>query len=1283
MVEPALLESVNNPDNTVECELRIVWGGPVARPFEGLIGIDGGTLYALRNLSLQADSIGTIRPEGRSKITILRHSPSLFGGVDLLVRGELDSKLSLQFMDPFTNQTKQLQVALRDVMQGNWLEPLDDRGTRCAIERQTHDRLRVESQQSAMVNIGEAWQARVTGYRTGLPAGPYTLTTNILRDGIRAGEERSQQVVIDQEGSFPTIECEFVPADEAAYLIEFSLRRKRLGGLVNSQVSLTRRTELIALDPAGSTKHIIDWKPVLSYEMHEAASGSGRDWFSSLSELQRVASIGAAARGPSAEIQAAIHHGELGTRELDITPAVDDPLPQKCLTVGADSWIALPLTGLQEGVPHRLQVRVPTDQPLHLAISIRTPGSDGELPALSPDWGFVIDARECANDGRMATHEIMFWPGQFQTYLLFANMDHDQPASIVSLALEAAEVGRFSAESTPSISEMLGQQRMVGLYLDKPLIAEGFSTAGVNDPVNGRPLCSLSTWFDATERLGQYMHWAAADTLVLKVYADGGAIFPSQRLDPSRRFDNGTFFTDGRSPDIKDCVELLLRRFDRDGQRLILAIDFDSALPALARWDNQPGLLKRDIQGNAWPPASPHDRTRHVRYNPLDSRVQAEIGLVIGEISQRYAGHRSFAGIALQLDQDSHMVFAGDKWCVDPQILQQFASAVGVHPPKEDQLQQWLGSAARLAFLNWRAQEMTKFYSALASTLATHQPGAKLYLNAVRLWERLPDSRAFIDPEAILRSPSEYLMAYGIDVEGLATAEHVVLMNGSLNRFREHTDSQDWMLKLSSVRALQNRPGGLAASVVVQQPVGSQLLELERLASTSRNSTSNWIFPHASGWGDYARKELISQLYYNDSQLLVSGGWLPVAGQEPATRSLYQALRQFPPITLDDVQLSDPQSNVRVRQGVYHGKMYVQIVNNAPWSETIKLRVQGNSAANVRQLGSADPLQSTIAESQLMRSGEQWEWTVPPLSLRGLEVDDPTAKVMEVGHGTNAKTITRLAKELQTLEEIIVGAGDPAQRSVLSDLNGDFEDAGDALKPRGWSLSMLPGVKIYRTNELPHSGRSSLVIENESEASAWIQSQSITPPASGRLAVHAWLRAPTAAKSTRVRLSVIGRLKNGERYERWQFFGEDGTDRALANDWGRRPAVLVVADVPTQELTDIQVAIDLVGPGKIWVDDVEIFELRLHPDERIYLRGQVLVAKEKLAAANPYPAELLLDSHWGHYLSKYQSLQSQGNGESPGRMAESPPHPLQPQSQNDTKPVIQQWRDGLRGRWRR
>jgi hypothetical protein len=451
------------------------------------------------------------------------------------------------------------------------------------------------------------------------------------------------------------------------------------------------------------------------------------------------------------------------------------------------------------------------------------------------------------------------------------------------------------------------------------------------------------------------------------------------------------------------------------------------------------------------------------------------------------------------------------------------------------------------------------------------------------------------------------------------------------------------------------------------------------------------VFPYSTAHDHYARKSLIHQIYDADPQLLVSGGWLPAGGQTASLQPLYRTLRELPAVEFSDFPLPNTQSNLRVRTARHAGRTYLQLINNAPWSEKVTLQIDSTrepSRLAARLLGKPiDALQERAFPDEITRnSNKVWELELPPFDLLAIEVQDPDLTLQAVAHRSRKEVVPRISAELSQIEKIVADAGDPTQQSRLSDLVGDFENWTSDGRPRGWNISSLPNMEISPATELPRSGRLSMLIDNRQpgETAAWVQSEPIAPPRTGRLTVQAWLRAPPAGERCLVRLSVVGRTRNGQRFERFEDYGGRSESRAIANDWGRRPATLHVADVPTQDLVELRVAIDVIGRGKVWVDDVEVFETLLHPDERIYLRGQVLVAKQNLENQNPFPAEQLLDSHWGQYLASHKPEDSEG-----ARLAEAVPlQTREPEGQskanwNATKPVFQQWRESIRDRWKR
>ncbi len=1275
--------------NSLDCEFRIVWGGTLPRPYDGTITIDRGTVKLVRNLNLQADAIGTVNSIDPKSLQVLPASPTQFGGVDVRIKSDVDCTLQLSFKDPLTAESMVRTLSLKQVLQGNWIESLDERGSRVAIERLVQDRLRVKLDRAHTVfETDETWRAQVSGYRTGLSAGEYELRTHFQGARGPVGDEQLRLVTVDKLGTFPAIDVELItPSDEGAYLVEFTLVRRRfINSFVSTAAALTRRLDVVAISSKRRADQIIDWQPLVELDALAASKPGGLAWLAPLHDLSDT--LGMRNVWQQVNLQAygskpPVSHGRLESRTI---ATIESEKPVQVLTLGPNSWLALPISGLASNKPHRLRVKLPTDQPMELAVSVRAPDEMGNLPSLSRDTGIQIAPRECSTDGRFSTHDIIFWPQNGNNYLLLANTSETMMASVGTIDVEVAMLAASAVEIVPQAS------RRVGLYLDKPLMAESFSAPRVFDPITNRPLDSWQTWFTAAERLDQSMTWIEADTLLLKVFCEGGAIFPNEKLEPTGRFDSGLFYSDGRSEELKDYVELLLRRFDRDGRQLILAIDLDTPLPALASFEeSQKSTLQRDLSGQTWPRRRNAARHRIRRYNPLDSRVQAELIAVVREIVSRYGHHPAFGGISLQLDQESQFIFAGDRWGLDAATLAKFAQAQGVVLPPTEQLETSWDGPVRLAFLNWRSQELTKLFVRMSEVINAKQSTAKLYLNAIRLWEKSPSEDDFLQPQLIVRNPAEYLLAFGIDAEALEVLPHVTLLQGRLERERESVSSSEWILELASERALQIPATSGTAALVIQQPTGFQLEAIEQLGNIAQSPSGDWVFPYSTSHDHYARKSLIQQIFDADHHLLASGGWLPAGGQNSSLQQLYRTFKELPPIKFDDFPASSTQTNLRVRTAQHGGRTFIQLVNKAPWTENVTLQVAGTrprSQLAPRLLGSPiDTLNNLNFPPEIANTDAGiWDLQIDPYGLVALEVNDPQLVLQSVKHRGTHEVVPRIAAELAQIEKIVADAGDATQQHRLAELLGDFEYWTNASKPRGWNVSSLPDVHITATADLPHSGKQSLLIDNRSkgDTAAWIQSEPITTPRTGRLAVQAWLRVPPAGESCRVRLSVVGRMKNGDRFERYEDYGGQSESRAIANDWGRRPATLYVADVPTDELVELRVAIDVIGRGRVWVDDVEVFEALLHPDERIYLRGQVLVAKQNLESRNPFPAEQLLDSHWGHYLSTYRPADHATTQLAAKEPLQSKEVDLKNKSNwNSTKPVFQQWRESMRDRWKR
>ncbi len=1292
-------------------ELRIVWGGSSQRVFQGSIRIDNGSIKLLRNLSQQSDSIGSIVNTEPATLKVLGHSASTFGGADVMIEGAATSRITIRFVHPATNQPVESSFLISEVLDDRWLRKLDEQGNRIAAERQMQDRLRVRSgQPSSIFPADSTWSGTLSGYRCGLPAGEYQLMTRLLDQNAddTIVSEHDQTVTIDQQGNFnvPSLQVA-LPKLESCYAIEFSLHRKRfLHSFVSSSQSLKRRIDLVVFDSNAPSKSIESWAPVATIQPLNAQWWSSMNWLPNLSSTQQLIQL----PNFTEHNKRLVNHGPQSSRKVG---------EEECLVLGPSAWQAYPLAIEHPGQPHRMRVRVPRDQAQQLVISIRDYHANGELTTLNVDSGIVLGERQASSESfgasQWSDHEIVFWPRSSRPMLLMLNASSTEDAAFGDVQLE---VGQLLAR-TPSVNVVKGptnasgnSPRNIALYLTKPLIADAFGGQRSIDPVTKRALDSWLTWQQSAERLALYMQNSGYNTLILNVASDGGAVLPLSRLAATTRFDSGAFFSDGRSPEIKDFVELLCKHLDRSGLKLIVTLDLNAHLPGLIKYEmddsknadlKNTGLYQVNLEGKPWQLDS-DSSNRRVLYNPLHSQVQVELEQIVREVSNRYSSYDCFKGIAFDLGEASHFIFAGDRWGYDESTLKRFEASTQSKLPAREALPTTMQGPLRLAYLNWRARELSTFFVRLADIVRDSKADAKLLLNPISLWQRQPSQHEYADAIATSRNLSDTLLAAGLDLAWLKQNPQVAILRGQTECALGSDLERAWLSRAASDAGLVHASTGNSSGTIhLQRPVGmvipeaNKLQNLNQQTSNPTHSPSNlvWCYPVAAGLGPQLRKSSIEQLYREDSLLVADGTWMPPQGDSLQLETFRRTLAELPNVPMQTVKIDRDENNLRLRSVKVGNDTYLQLINNASWTEHVTMDVK---IANIRGVyevlggkelvinGAATSSQSSSRmDANGSRASTIWQFDLSPYELIAFKVSDPQFKLNSFVHSPDPSLIEKMKREIDSLENMMTLISDSARAESLDVPGGDFENWIDGLRPSGWTVSSLPQVSIRQEKSLPHSGSSCVVIENinQSQVSAWIQSDKIRIPESGRLVVNAWVRAPSAGKMPQVlRLSLIGRTRDGRRYQRSHQFGTQPSGSDVAIDWGKRPVTLFVTDLPSAELSELYVAFDLVGPGKVWVDDIQALEAYLSPDERIQIRSQIFLAKEKLRDNNAFPAEQVLNSHIARYLA---SIKAKPTMQAPvnNQQFDEPEKSTAGSRWNNSPPILQQLRESMRERWQK
>ncbi len=1254
-------EATVDPASSVHCELRFVWGSTLPRTFAGTISLETGTIRQVRNLSLQADSIGKVRSKSASELEILPHSPATFGGLDLSVNAPKDTRVTVSSQNPISGEIVRHDATVQELLAGTWIKPLDKEGARIAFERQVYDRIRVDvGRDQTIFRPGESLAIKITGNHTGLDPGAYVLSV-----GYEAQKPLStQRVVVDAAGSFPVVQVPVAaPRTDGAHLLTVSLSHDHLlSSVIASSAVLLRRLDIVVVDDRATPTGIVGWKPLAEIDAYQASQPGSLAWLAPeevrkalpIQTVSDVASKWNYINPLAGSLTTPETFGELGSRTV-IDTASESSQSAQCLTLASRASVTFPLGKLKPGVPHRLSVTYPTDNPMHLAVTIRPRSGNGRQ---SVDSAIRLEPIACSETGDVTRHEVLFWPDEGTSTVTFYNPHPSWDAAIKTVLVSAAENGPTTANAS--------SQRHTGVYLSQPILVDAMAAQRDPDPSIGRRYEGWRTWHTALERLGQYMSWMEADTLFVNVLSSGGGILVNDTLTPTLRFDSGPFFSDSRSPHQKDVVELLLRLADRDKRHVVLLLNIDSILADLAALPDErspDSLYQKNVRSDPV-------KSQAQQYNPLHESVQASLRRAIAEVMSRYGNHGSLAGVGLQLGRKSQFVFRGDTWGYSPGNVTAFEKHAGGKLSTAVSMEEvFRQDSIRASFLSWRANQLTEFFQELTATVRSGKSDAKLYINLSRLWASPPTAEDFFDPQGALRSPGNLLLSCGVDATQLAAIDGLELISGGRPRGDDSVNSADWMLDLASQQCLAVLPAKDQATCIVQTPSTS-------IEVSSSEGQPTQIYPALTASGRFALKDLVGAIYQSDRTQITTGSWAPRQGDVHWQRELFSTLRALPPVPMMTTE-EQTATNVRVRTVTHMGKTYFQIINNASWSETVSLTVQYPAQASVRELGLGPS--RLVLESSRPRVLNTWAIQLRPFDVAAVEVGSEDVVLLGIDYTSPEEALRYVASELAGVETVVSRAGDPTQQSPMVDLGGDFERWSAEERPLGWTLSSLPQVSLAQSTELPRSGRSSLMVTNRgrSNTSAWIQSRPIVPPRTGRLLVSAWLRVSAASEPALVRLSVSGRLDSGETFERWALVGGLSPDqKRLPIDWGRRPFQLHVSDMPLDQLKSMRVGVELIGSGKVWIDDVEVYELQLMPHEWRHLQGQILVARDRLAEGNPYPAYKLLESHWGQYASRLSHAP-----EPAMTPAQADAFERSASGWNNSTPVFEKWRESLRQRW--
>ena len=1281
---------------------RFSWGGGTAQTWAGKIVADKGSVSDVSPLGLTADAPASVVKVGK-EIQIGHWSPTDYGGADISVEGDWQTEIKiLLFSREHPDSKFERTVTLGDLVAGQVSGEIDLLGNRCSVVRVPGDELEVDLQREHLVfNSGEQFSFWIRPNATAL-----TERTVVCRVRLMAaypnGRANSRPIVtktlnyeLDMFGSAESQQVKLtLPDEEAVYNIQIELAPSRYQASFGPKKGAIERTvQLIVLESNRKSNvsqlNYVEpdrqrWRKIATEDPVKHESNTFPSWsqFSRMTGLASQDALGNELRSPISFDR------------------------QTLVKLAPGGWQAIPLTTDHLNKPHVIEIEYVADGELALGISVLQPDASGQIPTHGFDSGVYIPKSlvpDGETDKTIQHHRLMVWPKTKTPYLLVANRHANKNAIVGKVNIYAGpdhvEASEFHTERDQSF-----KSRKLMAFFETPLFSESFGARIALDPAMETPLDDWRMFYEGASRFIEYLKANSYRGAFVTVASDGSSIYPSQLMALSPKFDNGTFFSTGQDPIRKDVLEMLFRMFEREGLSLVPALAMSgplSEVEALRKRSaaNQSVISNEinsdfdmvDLNGATRP--NTIDKRLPV-YNPLDRTVQHAVRKIVQELSQRYKSFESFDGVAILCRPDTYTLLPGRQWGYNPMTVQRFfqlQSDLDSVPSQWASVQDILLGSHGKAWIQWRAAEMTKWYQSMANDVTQAIPNGKLYLAPVDLY-RNEETASALSPslhasadfdEIMLHLGFEQPLVRGNGIRESEEESNIVLLNPHRIAPDQTLSSQRIDLEVESSNQANryfsqlNYAGDLFshriswahfAQLQAQSPFGNQSSALMRLQQMTPAGILN-------------RKRFAESLKNRDSRLLIDGGWMMSMGQEASTLEMMNVFGRLPDVRFENVARSGKTTvesttatksdinsdSVAIRKVRFEGQTYLYAVNVSPWATSVQLVLRGNgqvpelmSLSNelfkVGVVALAENKQGGPAKD----GGSQYliEFKIPPYGLVGART---MAELDFAGYrlGLPSDAERELRRHVFVLQSKLTKAGNPQSLPVLENPNFEFNrtptmgswDTGqqstEKIRLETVSNATGSGQQPLEGNLNRKIGQASLLMVNDSSTPVWVRSNFFEPTETGRLSISVWLKTNDPNNQPPLRLALEGK-SDGINYYRFGSVGSlspDSKSNQLESRWKR--FAVHFDDLPVDGLDNVRIGFDLMGPGQVSIDNVEVFDRWFDENDAKAITQLLASAEPLLSSPETFDScRRLLEGYWPRFLDQFIELDDKESGSS-------------------------------------
>jgi len=1236
----------------VAARLRIEWGGGSERVWQGSISLSTGRLFGITALGLEADEVSTIAGD-EQQIILSGRSPRVYDGLDVSFEAPRDATLRIDLAAGDEGTVEPVEIVVGDLLDNAHNSALDKSGNRLSARRAPGDRLRVKFDRDHLIfAAGETWNLEVEPAMGGIPPeSRLRLSSRLLAtDGTQAWiDEREWTSPAEGALSNPVSLSVPMPQADGVYDLVLQMSKRSLTDRLGLRVAgEERRVQVVVVSDQRAGYTSPDDQP--AFDVLAEIDPANPAWWERIATWQanmpKMPSMPALPAMPS--IPNMMRRGPLG---IGAVSPLDHPLG-KLAQLGPGgrepdtAWEAYPLPVSRPGQPHIIELEYPADVPQTLGLSIIEPNAAGIVTPIGLDSGMYRPPEARDNVPAVERHRLIFWPRTNSPLLLVTNRRHGTravygklrllgpKANIWSPLVRTTETFATLPRAVPPDNPSLG--RMLLAYYDRPLFPENFGAPQALDATSatsGRTLHDWNTFRTGGVRLMEYLHHVGYNGVIVSALADGSTIYPSNLVQPTPRHDDGVFFASAQDPVRKDVLEMMFRLCNREQVRLIPSVQFTAPLATLEQLlrsgdPSTEGIAMVGVDGQPWTVKHSVRQGLAPYYNPLNPKVQQAMLDVIDELVDRYHAHESFGGLAIQLSADGYTQFPGVEWGMDAETITRFEqqTSIDLRSAGDDPRARASVILAnyRPTWIAWRSQQLAAWYRRVGDLVQQRKPGTNVYLLGGDMLRR-PELERELKPTLPKRiSVDQLWSAVGIEPSLLRNLPGLVLL-------RPHRQTPVNSLSVSGVDLEFNSASEWDDEFITPAAPGWLFFhppQETRLASFETKSpfrkTYSRIVMQASPGGSANRQRFAHALARHDATILADGGWLLPLGQEDELRDLIAAYRSLPAAPFDT--LSASTAPVTIRTHADSKRSYLYLVNDSPWKATVTLAVEAPAGCRL------DPLGASRRFPPLQIDGDRQSWTIDlaPYDVVAGAFSSPAARISQPSVRLPTQATDALDTRIGELWARAATLKNPPQSHVVA--NADFEvSTPGSVLPVDWELTSRAGASGKLDESQRHGGRYGMSL-SAGPAGAELLGKPVSMSATGRVSLSVWLRVADEQQQPGLRLGVRGNVA-GRDWARTAYLGGAPDARPMHATWTQY--VLEFPDLPGEALDKLRVSFELVGPGQVWIDDVELWDLDFSEVERLELSKIITAIEYQRKAGELAEALRMLEGYWPRFLRAY------------------------------------------------